>query len=133
MKKKAFTLIELLVVMAIIAMLLGLVANKFRSVKDQLAIDAGEEAYNNAVIVKIDKNTAMVRQDQINKIELKPAFSGPGVKVYLTNTPSNSEIIVENGKSYLMWAPENTETFKTTIITKSSDMKEEREITIFVE
>lgn len=133
MKKKAFTLIELLVVMAIIAMLLGLVANKFRSVKDQLAIDAGEEAYNNAVIVKIDKNTAMVRQDQINKIELKPAFSGPGVKVYLTNTPSNSEIIVENGKSYLMWAPENTETFKTTVITKSSDMKEEREITIFVE
>jgi prepilin-type N-terminal cleavage/methylation domain-containing protein len=133
MKKKAFTLIELLVVMAIIAMLLSLVVTGVKKVREQKVVDEQAEAYNNAVVVVISDDSAMARQDQINKIELKPAFSGPGVKVYLTNTPSNSEIIVENGKSYLMWAPENTETLKTTIITKSADMKEEREIKIFVE
>ena len=133
MKKKAFTLIELLVVMAIIAMLLSLVVTGVKSVKDKLEEASGAEAYKNAVVVTLSNDSAMVRQDQLNKIELKPAFSGPGVKVFLTDTPTNSEIVVENGKSYLLWGPENKETFKTTIITSSGDMKKEQEITIFVE
>ena len=120
--------------MAIIAMLLGLLIPAIKTVKDKLAEQAGAEAYENAVVVTISNDSAMARQDQINKIELKPAFSGPSVEVFLTDTPTNSEIIVENGKSYLMWAPESTETFKTTIITSSSSgMKEKRGITFFVE
>lgn len=131
MKKKGFTLIELIVVVAIIAMLLALIVPAISKVKNILS---GVQTEEQAEIIQLENNTVAVSLDVPYKIELKPAFQGAGINinVYLTNTPENSEIIKENGKTYLYWIPTSRETITTTVITATPDLKKEQEITLLV-
>ncbi len=90
------------------------------------------QVMESAEIIQFENDTVAVNLDQPYKIELKPAFQGAGVNIYLTNTPENSEIIQENGKTYLYWIPVSRETITTTVITATSNLKEKQEVTLLV-
>lgn len=129
MKTKGFTLIELLVVIAIIAMLLALVVPALRGVADY----AKEiDTQKTATLVPMENNLAGVVLDQLQKIELKPAFNGPNVTIYLSYMPDGSKIIEEDGKFYLLWTPLTRAMVKTTVITSAPNLTKEQEIEFIV-
>ena len=133
MKKKGFTLVELMVVVAIIAMILALIVPAISKVKDQInGVQTDAQVMESAEIIQLKNNIISVEIDKPYKIELKPAFQGDGVNIYLTNTPENSEIIKENGKTYLYWVPTSRKTITTTVITVTPDLKKEQEVTLLV-
>jgi len=133
MKKKGFTLIEMLVVIAIIAMLMAILIPIFgKAVNILSGVQTEEQVMESAEIVQLKNNVVSVELDKPYKIELKPAFNGGNVSIYLTNTPENSEIIKENGKTYLYWIPVNRNHIKTTVITASKNLKKEQEINLLV-
>ena len=133
MEKKGFTLIEMLVVIATIMMLLALVVPAIQKVSDIAnGVQTEDQVKQSAEIVQLENNNVAVEIDVPYKIELKPAFSGAGVNIYLTNLPENSEIIKENGKTYLYWIPVDRKMITTTVITATSDLKKEQEITLMV-
>lgn len=133
MKKNGFTLIELIVIICIIALLLAILVPAILKTKEYAEeIAAKQKAEAEVTIVVMKTNVVLVKVDVACKIELKPAFSGPNVEIYLSKTPGDSEIVVENGKYYLLWTPQKANTFKTTLITAAAHLKEEKEITILV-
>lgn len=125
MKKKAFTLVELMVVIMIIAMLIAILIPAL--IKRREGINKQE-----IIVVKVENDCAVANQNQPNKIELKPAFQGNNVELYLSNMPSNSKIIREDNMFYLLWTPPDRSTLNTIIITAAPNIKETRQITIFV-
>ncbi len=133
MKNKAFTLIELMVIICIIAMLLAIAVPGFKKVKDLInGVQTVEDQMAAAEIVQLTNGKVAVTLDVAYKIELKPAFNGAGVNVYLSELPENSEIIQENGKTYLYWVPTVRKTTKTTLITAAAGTNKEQEITLMV-
>lgn len=126
MKKKAFTLIELLVVISIIAMLISIAISVISGPKGEI------EKQKNAVIVNIENDTATVQKGILNKIELKPAFSGVNFQIYLTEMPEEAHVAIEDNKHYLLWTPkDDVQTVRTTIITSGENLKEEQEVTFY--
>jgi prepilin-type N-terminal cleavage/methylation domain-containing protein len=133
MKKKGFTLIELMVVVAIIAMLLAILIPAMKKGIDiARGVQTEEQVMEAAEIVQLVNNVVSVEVDKPYKIELKPSFMGDSVSIYLTNTPENSEIIKEAGKTYLYWVPVDSKMIKTTVITASKNLNKEQEITLIV-
>ena len=134
MKNKAFTLIEVMVVIAIIAMIAAMIMPAIGKIKDKInGVESPENVMANAEIVQINGTACAVNLDQAYKVELKPSFNGVGVSVYLSTLPDNSEIIQENGKTYLYWVPLTRNTVKTTLITAGAGgLKETKEITLMV-
>lgn len=133
MKNKAFTLIELMVIICIILMLMAVAVPVFRKVMDKVnGVQTVEQIQAAAEIVQITNGFVAVNLDVAYKVELKPAFNGVGVNVYLSELPENSEIIQENGKTYLYWVPTVKKTTKTTMITAAAGTNKEQEITLMV-
>jgi hypothetical protein len=104
--------------------------NIARGVQTDEQVEA--ELMESAEIVQLVNNVVAVDVDKPYKIELKPAFNGAGVNIYLSNTPENSEIIKEGGKTYLYWIPVDRKQIKTTVITASPNLNKEQEITLIV-
>lgn len=129
MRKKGFTLVELIVTIMIIAMLIAITVPAMMKIK---TMAEGIRETQNATVVVTEKGLVEVRLGQLSKIELKPAFNGIGVKVFLAEIPDGGEIIEKDNRYYLLWTPATKETFKTIIITSAGELTKEEELMIFV-
>lgn len=124
MKSKGFASIELMVVILTIFLLVALIVPARKKAQKL------QELTENTVIIK--DGAALVTRDQLCKIELKPAFTGKNVEVYLSYIPDTATIITENDKYYLLWKPTSRKVLKTTLITAAPNLTKEQEIMIFV-
>jgi prepilin-type N-terminal cleavage/methylation domain-containing protein len=133
MKAKGFTLIELMVVMLIVSLLVA-VAIPVISGKVQSKVQSKEQVpqKQSIAIVELKNDSLLIHQNINYKIILKPAFQGPNVDLYLTEIPDNAEVIIENGRYYLLWTPMTGSTLRTTIITSAPNLMKEQDVTIFV-
>jgi competence protein ComGC len=136
MKLKAFTLVEIMVIIAIMAMIIVIVIPPIKALyyitTDKEIPKTVEQIEQDAEIIQIENDLVAVDKNKTIKIEIKPAFHGKDVKVYLTNLPDNSRLIYNNGKTYLFWIPQKSDITKTTIITAAGELKETYEIKLIV-
>ncbi len=151
MKKKGFSLIELMIVISIIGLLAAIMIPAVKKAKelakDKEATDqkkqyqpveqprtrSVEPPKDQIIIVTVKKGIAWCTLNADNKIELKPAFVGTNVNVFMSSLPDRATIVQENGKHYLLWTPTKKEIFKGVMTTAAPGMdKKEDKITIFV-